>query len=105
MQEVTLRLGVSDLLSADRLEVSLNGVSLAGETCTRSALHTVDPYMGQWLAFDLRSLRPRQGENVLSLVLQGRPENIGSEIAVEDLEVIVTYGTFPAPRRAGAGEP
>ena len=105
VQQVTLRLGVSDLLSADRLEVSLNGVSLADETCTRSALHTVDPYMGQWLVFDLRSVRPRQGENVLSLVLQGRPENIGSEIAVEDLEVLVTYGTFPAARPAGAGEP
>ena len=60
--------------------------------------------MGQWLEFDLRSVRPRQGENVLGLVLRGRPANIGSEIAVEDLEIVVDYGTFPAAPPAGAGE-
>ena len=40
-------------------------------------------------------MRPKQGENILEITLLSRPANISSDLAVEDLEVVVTYGTFP----------
>ena len=96
VRRVTLKLGISDLLGADKLDVRLNGSSLADETCTRSPLRRVDPYMGQWLEYDLRAVRPKQGENVLDVALLERPANISSDLAIEDLEIVVAYGTFPA---------
>ena len=90
-----MRLGIEDLLTADKLDIRLNGHSLADETCTRESLRTNDPYGGQWLSFDLCSVRPQQGDNVLDIALIERPANIGSDLVIEDIEVIVHYGTFP----------
>jgi len=95
VHQITMRLGIEDLLTADKLDIRLNGHSLAGETCTRESLRTNDPYGGQWLSFDLCSVRPQQGDNVLDIALIERPANIGSDLVVEDIEVIVHYGTFP----------
>ncbi len=94
-QTVTLRLGISDLLGADELDIRLNGEALDGEVCTRSSLRRIDPYMGQWLNYDLQKVRPRRGDNVLDIALVSRPTNISSDLAVEDLEVVIRYGTFP----------
>ena len=66
------------------------------EVCRRSGHGRIDPYVGQWLEFQLEKLRPIQGENTLELRLQERPDNLGSGVTVEDVEIIVTYGTFAA---------
>ena len=95
MQTITLRLGISDLLGADELDIRLNGEALDGEVCTRSTLRHIDPYMGQWLNYDLQKVRPRQGDNVLDITLVSCPTNISSDLAVEDLEVVICYGPFP----------
>ena len=96
VQQVKLRLGINDLVGADRLDIRLNGTSLADEALTRSGVTPVDPYVGQCLEFDLQKVRPMQGDNVLDISLVSRPANIASDLAVEDLEIIVSYGTFPA---------
>ncbi|MBN98484.1 MAG: hypothetical protein CME16_04440 [Gemmatimonadetes bacterium] len=98
IQSVLLRVGVTDLVGADQFEVSLNGASLAAEVCRRSGHGRVDPYAGQWLEFQLEKLRPIQGENRLGLRLVERPDNLASGVVVEDVEIIVTYGTFAAGR-------
>ena len=43
----------------------------------------------------LAQVLPKQGDNVLDIALVSRPANIGSNLTVEDLEVVVRYGTFP----------
>lgn len=96
IQKITLRLGITDLLAADKLDVRLNGHSIAHVPQARSNLRNVDPYGGQWLDFDLRNIRPQQGENVIDVALTSRPPNISSDLVLEDVEVIVHYGTFPA---------
>ena len=95
VQRVVLRISVTDLVGADRLEVALNGESLAGEVCRRSAFRRVDPYVGQWVEFQLEKVRPAQGDNVLEVTLRERPPNLHSGVVVEDVEVVVEYGTYP----------
>ncbi len=95
VQQVTLRIGITDLLGADKLDIRLNGASLADEVSTRISLHRIDPYGGQFLEIDLRQVRPLQGDNVLDIALVSRPANISSDLTVEDLELVVRYGTFP----------
>ena len=96
VQSIVLRLNITDLVGADRLEVVLNGESLAGEVCGRSSARQVDPYTGQWLEFHLEKVRPRRGDNLLELTLLERPANLHSGVVVEDVEIVVKYGTYPA---------
>ena len=96
VRRVTLKLGITNLVSSDRFEVSLNGESLSGEYCKRSGIHSIDPYSGLWLVFHLERLRPRKGENLLEVSLQERPERMGGGVIIEDVEIIVEYGTYPA---------
>jgi hypothetical protein len=95
VQTVTLRLAISDLVGADKLDIRLNGAALDDESCTRSGILSIEPYMGQWLDYDLQKVRPRQGDNVLEITLVGRPTNIASDLVVESLEVVIRYGMFP----------
>ena len=95
VQTVTLRLAISDLVGADKLDIRLNGAALEGEALTRSGILSIEPYMGQWLDYDLQKVRPRQGDNVLEITLVGRPTNIASDLVVESLEVVIRYGMFP----------
>ena len=62
---------------------------------TRKPLQRVDPYGGQFLEIDLRTVRPRQGDNLLDIALVSRPVNISSDLSVEDVEMIISYGMFP----------
>ena len=100
VRHVVLKLGVTNLVSADRFEVWLNGKSLSGEACQRTGIHSIDPYAGLWLEFHLEQLRPQKGENLLEVSLQERPEKMEGGVTVEDVELIVEYDTYPA--RPGA---
>ena len=105
IRQVRLRLRLSNLVSADRLTLLLNGRSLDLEFCSREmgqfslrrpGPHVIDPYRGQWLEFHLQSLRPRQGRNLLEISLDGRPARLGGKVTVDNVEIIVEYGAYPS---------
>ena len=91
-----MRIAVTDLVAADRLELQLNGESLAGEICRRRNLRPEDPYGGQWLEFELHEERPHQGDNILEVTLLERPARLVSDLVIEDVEIEISYGVFPA---------
>ena len=95
VQSIRLRLGVSNLVTADTFEVLLNGQSLADERCTRSVIRSRDPYAGQWLEFHLDRVRPQKGVNVLEVALKARPAGFVGGVTVEDVEILVEYGPYP----------
>ncbi len=78
IRQVRLRINITDLVSADRLRILLNGKSLAEETCLRDYGSPIAPYNGQWLEFHLRKVRPRRGQNLLEFVLNGRATGLVS---------------------------
>ena len=96
IRQVLLKVRIYDLLSADRLDLLLNGRSLAGETCLRSYGDSLAPYLEQWLEFHLEGVRPRKGWNTLELVLERRAEGMMRSLIVEDVELIVEYGSYPS---------
>ena len=96
VRRVCLKVNIHDLVSADRITILLNGESLANETCRRDYGSEISAYSGQWLEFDLESVRPREGENLLEIALDRRPEGLVSPLVVEDVEVIVEYGSYPS---------
>ena len=75
---VRLRVGVSNLVTADTVELGLNGKFLATQTSARTPLGDHVPYNGQWIEVDLASVRPLQGENELSFALASRPNGLVS---------------------------
>ena len=75
---VRLRVGVSNLVTADTVELGLNGKFLATQTSARTPLGDHVPYNGQWIEVDLESVRPLQGENELSFALASRPDGLVS---------------------------
>jgi hypothetical protein len=85
---VRLLLRVNDLITDDRLEVKLNGVSLDGELMRR----TSHRYEFQWLDYELVSVRPRRGRNVLAVSLQSRPNGLHGGVTVDQLEFLIEYG-------------
>ena len=93
---VQLHVNVTNLVSAHQLEVRLNNQSLAGEPCRRKFPWLGDPYIGQWLEFDLGQVRPRKGQNLLEVVLKEQPPRFAGGIVVEDVEIIIEYGEYPA---------
>ena len=95
VRSVVLRLDIANLVSADGIDVWLNGTSLAGEACKRSGARSI-AYAGLRLEFHLEQLRPQQGANRLELALQSRPDNMVGGVTVEDVEIMVEYDTYPA---------
>jgi len=95
MRGVKLRIGVSNLVSSDQLKMLLNGKSLEKETCRRDFIRSRDPYTGQWLEFRLEKVRPQRGRNLLEISLAERPAGLEGGVTVEDIEIIVEYGTYP----------
>jgi hypothetical protein len=95
IHRVRLRIGVSNLVTADRFEVLLNGTSLTSEVCRRTFIRSLDPYSGQWVEFFLEKVRPQKGRNVLEVSLRERPVGLEGGVTVEDVEIIVEYGTYP----------
>ena len=96
IRRVVLRINISELVTADRLTLLLNGWSLDGERCLRSPRAGRSPYGGQLLEFDLIEVRPRQGHNVLAISLDEWPPDLAAGRTVEDVEVIIEYGRYPS---------
>ena len=81
---VQLHMGVTNLLTSHRLEMRLNGQALSGEVCRRKYSWLGDPYMGQGLEFELSGVWPRQGRNLLEVVLREQPARFDGNIVIED---------------------
>ena len=96
IRQVHLKINISDLVSADRLTIRLNGESLSNEPVRLDFGNRVNVYSGQWLEFRLETVRPRKGHNLLEITLDGRAERMISPLRVEDVELIVEYGSFPS---------
>ena len=96
IRQVTLRIRVYDLVSQDRLTFLLNGQSLANETVLRDYYSHINAYGGQWLEFHLKNVRPRKGNNLLEITLDGRADRLASPLRVENLEILVEYGSYPS---------
>lgn len=93
-REVVLRILVTNLVTADEFSVKLNGQSLAGEPIVRSAGNPVSPYSALWLAYRLLQNPPRRGENILEVSLDKRPLRLQGGVTVEEVEVMIDYGTY-----------
>lgn len=98
---VILRLYLSNVVSADRFTVTLNGRSLADETCKRVWKKARDGYphsnpRNHWLEFDLARVLPRKGKNLLEISLESRPDGLTGSVTVEEVEVEVRYNPYPA---------
>ena len=96
IRQIQLKLNITDLVSADRISIHLNGQSLAGEICRRSCGSDIAPYIGQWLEFDLRDVLPRKGENLLEVSIDQRVEGLVGPLRVEQVEIVVEYGPYPS---------
>ena len=96
IRQVRLKINITDLVSADRLDIRLNGQSLKNEICMRTYGSDIGVYVGQWLEFQLKEVLPRQGENLLEIVLEGRAEGLVSPLKVGQVELIVEYGPYPS---------
>ena len=85
---------VTNLVTADRFNVRLNGQSLAGEPAVREFGNRITPYEGQWLEISLRQYRPRAGENTLEVSLDRRAPRLEGGVTVEEVEIVIDYGTY-----------
>ena len=103
IKSVTLRMRVGNTVTADRLSVWLNGESLENEAVSRDpgayvripvSPHRIEHYSAQWIEIELSSVRPRQGDNLVEVSLDGRPAKLGGGVTVDDLEVVVEYGVY-----------
>ena len=56
---------VANLVTADVVDVKLNGASLAAEHSVRRQLGDHVPYDGQWLELDLRAVLPKVRSQVV----------------------------------------
>ena len=103
IKSVTLRMRVGNTVTADRISVWLNGKSLENEAVSRDpgayvrlpvSPHRIEHYSAQWIEIELSSVRPRQGDNLVEVSLDGRPDKLGGGVTVDDLEVVVKYGVY-----------
>ncbi|MCY3759611.1 MAG: hypothetical protein OXH50_00040, partial [Gemmatimonadetes bacterium] len=96
ISEVLLEIVVTDLVSADRLAILLNGESLQNEACRRGFGDAINRYGAQSLTFDLRGVRPRKGDNLLEISLEGRAGGLAGTLVVGEVKITVNYHPFPA---------
>ncbi len=94
-REITLRLLVTNLVTADTFTVKLNGRSLDGEARLRDFGNHISPYSGQWLHYRLRQVLPRKGENTVEVSLDKRPARLQGGVTVEEVELLIDYGIYP----------
>ena len=94
IKHVRLRINIITVMGADRLTVLLNGQSLASELCTRDYGNPYGVYNAQWLEFELVNVRPHKGQNTLEISLDGRPEDMGGGITIDQVHVFVEYGPY-----------
>jgi hypothetical protein len=95
VRRVVLRINISNAVTADRLTVLLNGESLSGETCLRDFGRRDGP-RDVLLEFHLSSVRPRRGRNLLEISLDSRPPGLEGGVTIEEVEVAIEYGPYPA---------
>ena len=96
VQRLSLRVKINNLVRDDRLEYSLNGQSLADEERTLIFGEQVDPYQSMWVTFNLHQVMPKKGRNELGATLLGRAEGLQGKLVIEDVEMTVEYGPYPA---------
>jgi len=89
--EVVLKVRMNGTVSADKLTMSLNGESLADETCLRSRPHMMFPY-DTLFEFHLRDVLPKVGHNTFQISLDERPPKLDGSVSLDDLDLIVTHG-------------
>ncbi len=98
IQHARLKLNITNLVTPDHLEVSLNGDLLPATSC-RYDMRPYDTYTGQWLTFELAGMSLQQGANILTIALSVRPTGFAGSVVVEDVEIIIEYGVFAAVSR------
>ena len=96
ISQITLKVNITDLVSADRISLFLNGESLAAEPMSRDFGSHINFYNAQWLEFRLEKVRPRKGDNLLEIALDARADGLVSPLVVEKVELIVEYSPFPS---------
>lgn len=105
IKSVMLRMRVGNTVTADGISVWLNGESLKSEAVSRDtgayvripvSPHRIEHYSAQWIEIELSSVRPKQGENLVEVSLEGRPAKLSGGVTVDDLEVVVEYGVYGA---------
>ena len=103
IKRVALRMRVGNTVTADHISAWLNGESLAGESISRDtgayvripvSPHRIEHYSAQWIEIELSGVRPKQGENVVEVSLEGRPPCLVGGITIDDLEIVVEYGVY-----------
>jgi hypothetical protein len=94
LTQITLRLAITNLVSKDHLTITLNGRELAEAHWKRDFIRNRDPYAGQWLEIDCNLTRPQTGSNELGIEFIKRADSMAGKITVEDVELIVEYGTY-----------
>ncbi len=101
---VELKIRIDDLVSADRWTMLLNGRALVDEPCRRDFGYARVPYEGIWLTFQLETVRPRRGENLLEFILEARPDGLVHPLVIQDVEIVVEYGGVTgSEERVGKG--
>lgn len=99
IRQIRLRINIVDLVSADQIDILLNGASLKDENCLRSYGSNIAPYVSQWLEFQLKDIWPEQGDNLLEIVLEKRVEGLLGPLKVVQVEVLVSYTSLPSGLR------
>ena len=102
VSSVLLRIGATNVVSADVLSIALNGQSLDMEHSSRSQLGDHVPYNGQWIDVRLRGVRPVVGENTLEFAIVRRPARLATSVTLQYVELKVDYNIFPGPSTTSA---
>ena len=100
IRQVRLALDINNLVTSDQLVIALNGECLAEETCLRTYESRVRPFRGQRLEFHLEKIRPRKGQNVLTVSLEKRPPGFAGGVTIKGVELFVEYGPYPSALKA-----
>ena len=101
VKSVKLIVSTTNMVGLDGFEVMLNGESVLGETCTRDFAHNT-PHLaprGLELTFELKSVVPIHGWNVVELSLNSRPKGFEGGMIVEGVELLVEYAPYPTSHR------
>ena len=98
IRQLQLKIRIRDLVLQDQITLWLNGHSLAGETCLRDIGDLAAPYNAMWLEFHLDQVRPHKGDNLLEFALEGRAAGLLSALHIEDVEIIIEYGTYTSAK-------
>jgi len=96
IRQVLPRVKLDNSARADEVTYTLNGESLAGEQVVSRHGERRAPYQSLWYEFRLETVRPRKGNNELTIRLDSRPEGLTGKITVEDVEVLVEYTPYPS---------